>query len=99
MNEFYIYVKALNKVLLGLAIQYQKDYPQTSEGFAKDVNFLSSQNWEVFEFTQENVESLYDKLRYTTICDIMDFANNYGLDKNIDYEKIKQKLEYEKEME
>lgn len=99
MNEFYIYVKALNKVLLGLAIQYQKDYPQTSEGFAKDVNFLSSQNWEVFEFTQENVESLYDNLSYTTICDIMDFANNYGLDKNIDYEKIKQKLEYEKEME
>lgn len=99
MNNFYIYVKALNKVLLGLAIQYQKDYPQSSEIFAKDINFLASQNWEVFEFTQENVESLYENLSYSTVCDIMSFANNYGLDKDIDYEKIKQKLEYEIEKE
>ena len=43
--------------------------------------------------------SLYENLSYSTVCDIMSFANNYGLDKDIDYEKIHLNLKQLEEIE
>lgn len=96
MTPFYAYIKELNRVLLGLAIQC-KDYPNTVEEMKEDINFLASQNWQVFEFTQENVEMLYKNLSYSTVKDIMSFAHNHDLDSAIDYNKIKEIIEEQQE--